>query len=229
MNNIAKLLNDLPVFAALEPEERKLLASLAKQREYKRDQFVILAGEVWPCLLLVKQGVVQAYKESSDGRSLMVAEFKKGELFWGAAFFSDQAPMPVTLITSQPSSILLWRRDDILPVLVRHGQACWEFCCLMAERMQNVSMIVEDLAFRTVAGRVARLLLEQAQDQDITPRSLTLDEMATRTGTTREMVCRSMQRFAGYGLIKITRTEFFISNREGLEKMIEMGKGLEKQ
>jgi len=37
---------------------------------------------------------------------------------------------------------------------------------------------------------------------------MTLDEMAAQVGTTREVVCRLLYRFADDGLITITRTEF---------------------
>lgn len=96
---------------------------------------------------------------------------------------------------------------------------------VMSERIQRASLIVEGFAFQPVACRVARLLLEQAQDQDISLRSLTLEEMAARIGSTREMVCRSIQRFAGAGLIEVTRTEFYITDRKRLEKLAEQGKG----
>ena len=49
-----------------------------------------------------------------------------------------------------------------------------------------------------------------------TARSLTQDEMAARLGSTREMVCRFLQRFADENLIKITRTEFEITDRARL-------------
>jgi CRP/FNR family transcriptional regulator len=133
--------------------------------------------------------------------------------------------MPVTLQAVKLSEIYLWPRERLLPILLKNGQMSWELARLMMQLMQRASLIVEELAFQPVAGRVARLLLEQAQDQDITPRSLTLDEMAARIGSTREMVCRAMQRFASEGLIEVTRTEFYITDRQGLGKLAEQGKG----
>jgi len=49
-------------------------------------------------------------------------------------------------------------------------------------------------------------------------RSLTLDDMAARIGSTREMVCRLLYKFSDEGLIRITRTEFTITDPENLEK-----------
>jgi CRP-like cAMP-binding protein len=52
-------------------------------------------------------------------------------------------------------------------------------------------------------------------------RHLTLDEMAARIGTTREMVCRALYRFADKRLIDVTRTEFVLTDEAGLGKLAE--------
>jgi CRP/FNR family transcriptional regulator len=93
----------------------------------------------------------------------------------------------------------------------------------MIQRMQRASAIVEELAFLPVSGRLARLLLEHFDiaGEPVLERSLTLDEMASRVGTTREMVCRALYRFADRDLIHVTRTEFVLTNREGLSRLVE--------
>ncbi len=100
----------------------------------------------------------------------------------------------------------------------------WTLCQLMVERMQLASGIVEDLAFHPVMSRLAGLLLDvfgNAEDQFMA-RDLTLEEMASHIGTTREMVCRHLYCFAEEGAIEIRRTELRITNREFLE--MQLGK-----
>jgi hypothetical protein len=58
-------------------------------------------------------------------------------------------------------------------------------------------------------------------DRQSIPRALTLDELAARLGTTREVVCRTLYRFADKNLINVTRTEFVLSDREGLARLAE--------
>jgi hypothetical protein len=48
---------------------------------------------------------------------------------------------------------------------------------------------------------------------------MTLDEMASRVGTTREMVCRILYKFADKKWIDITRTEFRLVDPSGLQRM----------
>lgn len=225
MKHLPAILERTPVFAAFDPSDREGAAKLASSRSYQKGEKVILFGDVWPYLFLVGGGQIDATKESSEGRSLRIASFGAGELFWGLAFFHENAPMPVTLDVREDAQLYLWSRDAILPILLRNGRASWELSRLMAERMQRASDLVEGLAFQPVAGRLARLLLdhfEQAGDSSIS-RNLTLDEMAARVGSTREMVCRALYSFSDKKLIEVTRTEFVLTDREGLSRLVERG------
>jgi CRP-like cAMP-binding protein len=210
-----------PVFESLAETELSKLVSLALQRHYQPGQYLTHAGDIWPFLFFLSKGSVNAVKESTEGRSLLATSFKTGEVFWGVSFFHPELPMPVALQADLPASILLWTREQMLPVIRGHGQVSWELSRLMVSRMLRASEIVEELAFQPVAGRLARLLIDypgQASAGRVS-RSLTLDNMAARVGSTREMVCRLLQRFADEELIKITRTEFEITDRERLVKM----------
>lgn len=221
MQPLESLLLANTVFASLAPSDLKELARLGSTRAYPKEEKVILHGEVWPYLFLVGEGSMDAVKESPEGRNLLVTTFPTGEIFWGLAFFQADAPMPVTLQAHEPSRLVLWHRDTVMPILVRNGQAAWELCRLMAVRMQYASGILEGLAFQSVAGRLARLLLEhfETAGESSIARHLTLDEMAARVGSTREMVCRALYSFSDRNLIEVTRTEFVLRDRNGLSQV----------
>lgn len=225
MKKLPDLLKENPVFDTLAPSDLDGLVRLGSTRSYKEGEKVILYGDVWPYIFFVENGLVEAMKESGDGRILRVASFGVGELFWGLAFFHDHVPMPVSLEVREDSQLHLWSRESILPILINNGQATWELSRLMAERMQAASYLLDGLAFRPVAGRLARFLLdnfEVAGDSAIS-RHLTLDEMAACIGSTREMVCRALYSFSDKKLIEVTRTEFVLTNRAGLAQLVEHG------
>ena len=145
------------------------------------------------------------------------------EIFWGLALFYEDAPSVVTLQARDATCLYLWSRDTLLPFLQENGKASWELCRLLVHRMERASAILGELAFQPVAGRVARLLLDHFKDADgdRLKRDLTLDEMAARSGTTREMVCRALYNFSDKGLIHITRTEFQLTDKSGLTRLAE--------
>lgn len=227
MTLLMDVMKNNPVFAAIGAGDLDLVAQMAASRSYLKGEKVILFGDVWPYLFLVGEGRVEAVKESLEGRSLSIASFGTGGLFWGLAFFQENAAMPVTLDVRENSLLYLWSRKNILPILLRNGQASWELSCMMAERMQHASELLDGLAFQPVAGRLARLLLDQTEHSQTSTlsRNLTLDEMAAVIGSTREVVCRFLHRFSDQGLIEISRTEFVISNQDRLEELAHRVKG----
>ncbi len=162
-----------------------------------------------------------------EGRNLVVTSFNAGDIFWGLAFFQDELVMPVSLESSEPTQIYLWTRDQMHPVLQQKGEVSWQLSRLMISRMARASEILDAMAFQPVGSRLAKLLMDLRQDytQDSVARSLTLDEMAARIGSTREMVCRFLHRFADEGIIDITRTEYRITDQERLAQIIQSAKG----
>ncbi len=223
MKSFEEMLREHPVFASLKGPAWDSLVKEAVHRDLKKGEVLAMQGDVWPYLFLVAAGEVDAVKVSSEGRNLLVTSFRAGELFWGLAFFQENAPLVATLEAHRTSHVILWPRQCIEPVFIENGRMSWELCRVMIQRMQRASAIVEELAFQPVAARLAGLLLdhfENAGEQTI-ERSLTLEEMASRVGTTREMVCRALYRFAGKGLINVTRTEFVLTDREGLSRLAD--------
>lgn len=207
------------VFSHLAGGVIQKIELIARIQHFKRDEWIVHHGDIWPNLFFLRSGQVTAIKESPEGRSLTLTTIAKGEVFWGLAFFIENAPMPAALRASEDCELLLWSRDDLLSLILKDGRFAWELSCQAIQRVQFASEIVEQLAFQPLTGRVAHLLLEQfPASQNVVQRHLTLDEMAARVGTTREMVCRILYRFAEQGAIQINRTEFIFTDRSLLEE-----------
>ncbi len=223
MNDLLKMLKQNPIFAQLSEAQRSDVVRCGKARRYERGELIALYDDIYPYILIVATGKVDGVMESREGRRLVMIAFQPGDVFWGLAFFNPEVRMPVTLEAHEASLLYLWNQESLLPILLQNSKALWELCRLMMSRMQQASVIVEGLAFQSVAVRVARLMLGQFSDA-ATPsitRHLTLDEMAAMVGTTQEMVCRVLYHFADKKLIQITRTEFVLDNKEGLAEIAE--------
>ena len=221
MSALADWLANNPIFSCFSEKEREKISAAAVPRKCAAGERLTFYGDIWPYLFLVTSGTIQVTKESSEGRSLIVLVLESGDLFWGLGFFEDGAGMPGMLEAQNDSQVYLWSREQLMPWLLANGRFSWELSRLAVSRMQRASVIVEELAFKPVAGRLAGLLLDYYQDAIGEPvaRSLTLDQMAAHIGTTREMVCRLLYRFSDQNLIHITRTEFVLHDEIGLMKL----------
>ena len=223
MDDLSKRIAHSNLFSSLKDRQRDEVLKRARRRNFRKGELITLHGDVWPYFLMVNEGTLNAVKESSAGRRLVVLSLDPGEFFWGLAFFDDDATMPVTFEAHSDCQIYLWDKESLLPILLENGQVVWELCRLMIARMQQVSEIVEGLAFLPVAARMAQFIIKRFGDSSNVPvaRDLTLDEMAAMIGTTHEQVCRILYRFADEDLIEITRTEFVLTDKDGLTQLFD--------
>ena len=218
MSHLVNRLSSHPAFSSLDESTIQFLADSGVEKHFHKDAFIAHLEDIWPLFFIVLEGCVEATKISLEGRTLLVGVFEKDDMFWGPAFFHENARMPVTLQAGRSSKIFSWSREILQPIILENSKLAWEISCKMVEYMLRVSSMVEGLAFQTVGGRVAQFLLDQYPlSQQNMPRNLTLVDIAARTGTTSEMVCRLLQQFSNNGAIEITRTEFSIVDRSRLE------------
>jgi len=224
MASLADLLAENQVFGFLSARERLQITEQAYRRTFARGEWLAHHGDAWPYLFLVKTGTIHGVKESIEGRSLIVLTLQPGELFWGMAFFEDEAPLLLGLQAQQDCQVYLWSREQLLPLLMGNGRFSWELSRLLALRMQQGGSFMEDLAFRPVRDRLARLLLDRYGEagSEFVTRDLTLDQMAAHIGTKREVVCRMLYRFEDEGLVELRRTEFMIANHKKLIALADM-------
>jgi len=136
-------------------------------------------------------------------------------------YIFSEVPLPATLEVWKPCAVYLFHRDHELPVLRKNSDAIWELCLGLVQRLHQKSGIIEELAFSSIAGRLARLLLDQfaGRDDSYIGSNQSLDEMGAIIGTIPVMVCKQIYQFAENGMINVSRTEFQLTDQVGLEKI----------
>lgn len=203
------LLADAPVFCRLDEIQMKSIKQSAIKRHLQAGEYIAHYGDLWPCVFVVATGIISAQKLSPEGRVMGALRLTAGHFFWSPTIFDD-GPLPASLEVREDCSVYLWAREDVLPFVKLNHAALWDLCSLLMKRIRQASEIVEDLAFQTVSGRLAGLLIKQYQEKADShiPRTLTLEEMAGMISTTPVMVCKILSHFAAEGLISVKRTEF---------------------
>jgi CRP/FNR family transcriptional regulator len=113
------------------------------------------------------------------------------------------------------------RKNGLEVILRKYPQVALNVIKVMANRLRHLVSLVEDLSFRRVIGRVARILLENAGDGAAPRPRLTQRDMAAMAGTAREVVSRSLKTLEEDGVIRVGRHRIIITNRDVLKKMVE--------
>ncbi len=209
------LISSLPYFASLDPEIRASIAATVVRRRYEPDQIIFLEGEPCAGLFIVHSGHVKVYKASPGGREQILLICGPRDSFNDVAVF-DGGPNPASAQALDAVELCIIERPAILNLLDRHPKLAQAVVAVLAARCRALVGMVEDLSLRTVTGRLAKLLLDQASDAGSVP--LTRQQMAARMGTIREMVSRALRELEAEGLIRREGRQIVIADRAALER-----------
>jgi CRP/FNR family transcriptional regulator len=224
MESLLSQLKVSPVFGVFSATVLEEIEKRAIGKKYQNAEVVSGQGEKWPYLFIVHSGRMDAAKDSPEGRSFVATTFLPGDVFWGLSFFDEKHIMPATLLAQDHLELFLWHREALLPFIFKEGKASWELSKLVVNRLLMASEKLGEMTFQPVGVRLAKLLVSLSKAEEGIPidRDLTLDDMAARIGTTREMVCRFLHKFSDDGLIDITRTEFTVKDVVALNRLTSM-------
>ncbi len=173
----------------------------------------VLFSENAPCqgFPLVMEGEIKVSRQSSDGRTLELYRVVPGELCLvsSACLFRNQ-PLMAQGITTKPSSLLLIP-PHLFTQWLETASFRNEVLGLFAERMADLTGLIDAVAFHKLDQRLAGALLGRGQDL-----ALTHQQLADELGTVREIVSRLLRRFEREGWVELAREHIHIRNSAAL-------------
>jgi CRP/FNR family transcriptional regulator len=200
----------------LEPATLAQLVQSAIRRAYAPGGVLFLEGESAPALCYVDSGWVKVVKMALDGREQILYVLGPGEIFGGVGAFANR-PAPATVIALEAAEIWILQREAIRQVFIANPVLALAMFDFMASRISELVEMVAGLSLQTVTERLARLLLEQAEEGVITRRRwATQSEMASRLGTVPEVLNRSLRSLVEEEVIEFSRNQIRILDYEGL-------------
>lgn len=217
-----ELLRGIPYLRRLPEEVLDALAQVAVRREYPAGAMIFLEGDPVAGFFLVESGVVKISRIGPDGREHILLLVEAGGTFNEVAAL-DGGPNPATATAHTDVTLYCIVRSDLEHIALQHPRLAWALLESMTNRTRHLVAMVQDLSMRSVKGRLARLLLEQAEANrsEAVPRLLTQEEMAAHLGTVREMVGRAMRSLAADGIIEFDRHRIVILDEERLRAEVE--------
>lgn len=212
-------LRTITFFQQLPFEPLSGLCESAAWLRYAQGEVVFLEGEQAAGLHIIEYGWLKVVKTSLDGREHVLRLIGPGETFNEISVFANR-PNPATAIALEETGIWLLRQDAISQLLREQPDFARQIVEGMAGRIIDLVEMVADLSLRPVTARLARLILQDSQDDVLhRPRWYTQTELAARVGTVPDVVQRALRTLEADGLIEMERHQIRICNRIELEKL----------
>ena len=174
-------------------------------------------GEV---LFMLKEGRVQLYRISPEGKKLVIATIGPGTVF-GEMAFIGQGMHNSFAEALEDSVLLIMSRTDVERMLVTKPQVALRIFVL-GRRLRDAEARLAEIAFKSIPARLASLLLQLAEEQGSTTISgLTHQALGEQIGTYRETTTQTLNSFKSAGMIDIGRKKITILDLDGLRRLAD--------
>lgn len=202
-------LRRLPLFTKLPRVALDRLADSVVFARYRQNQVLFVEGEPCNALYFVLSGRVKVYRDSYDGRELVVNVVGKGEIL-APVPFCDGGAYPANGQVLEDAELAFILAPDFRVLARAYPDILFELLAVLGRRLRRAQAEIYSLSLRNVTARLAFRLLEMAErygepveDGIEIDLKLSRQELGSLIGSSRESTTRSLQQFQKEEVIRI--------------------------
>jgi len=211
----------MDVFQDLTEAEMEEIDRATTMSSCRKGKILYMPEDTSEVLFLLKQGRVQLYRISPDGKKLVIATIGPGAVFGEMALIGQG--MHNTFAEAVEDCVMcVMSRGDVERLLITKPKVALRIFEVLGKRLKDAEIRLEEIAFKGIPARLASLLLSlSAERGSDTISGLTHQDLGEQIGTYRETTTQTLNAFKAEGLIDISRKRITILDREGLRRVAE--------
>ena len=179
------------------------MAALATTRTFGKNAIIVSEGDETDSLYILLAGRAKVFVADENGREVQLNQIGPGEYFGEVTL--DGGPRSASVMALEECRCAVVKRAELTAFLERNPEFALHLVRKLAHRVRMLTDSVRSLALMDVYGRVARLLLELAEERDgrlVVEESLTHRDIASRVGASREMISRIFSDLTDGGYVR---------------------------
>lgn len=210
-------LNNISLFADLSESDMEAITKLAVTRNFAKNTMVLCEGDQSDSLYVVLSGKVKVFLSDEEGKEVTLNVQGEGEYF-GELALLDSAARSASVVTTEETRLAVISKSSIEDCMEKNPGIPLIISRNLARRLRDLSENVRSLALMDVYGRVARTLLDMAENENeegkkVIRQKLTQRDIASMVGASREMVSRILRDLSIGGYITIKNKIITINER----------------
>jgi CRP/FNR family cyclic AMP-dependent transcriptional regulator len=193
------------LFSELAPDDARVLTEHSIIRTYPRNAILVSEGDETDSLYVLISGKAKVFVSDENGKEMLLSLLGPGEYF-GELALLDECPRSASVMTLTPCKVSMISKSDFHRCLANHPQIALNLIRALTRRVRSLTENVKNLALLDVYGRVARTLLNLAEERDgkrVIEQKLTHQDIANMVGSSREMVTRIFKDLTTGGYITL--------------------------
>jgi CRP/FNR family transcriptional regulator len=201
-----KFLKSIDVLSGLDDHLIRFLASRLHKKKFRKGEHIFFQGDVVSHFYFLEMGRVEIYKSDMDGRKLTLWFVEPRDTFCLATLHTPAAFANALVI--EDAMLYTLKEKDFDDFVAQSGEIANRLVHCMSKKMALYSAMVDDMAFKGIMARLAKVLLEHQKKDDASGTaicSLSQGEIASLVGTCREVVARSLKKLRDEDIVSTSR------------------------
>jgi CRP-like cAMP-binding protein len=223
LQNLVDRLKTVKHFQNLSPADLKTIVSAGQVRQFGIGQTIFYEGDPCSGMFVLIRGKIHLCKYGPQGQVNIMSVIEPVIMFNEVAVV-DGCSNPLTAIAAE--NCLLWQIghaafQELLEKIPLVGLSLLR---VLATRNRQMLSRYEDLSFRSVISRTAKLILDISNGghKPINRRICSIEEMARRIASVPEAISRSLNMIKSQGLIEVSRNEIAVLFPEKLAELAQL-------
>jgi CRP-like cAMP-binding protein len=224
LDSLVQSLRSVRHFSSLSLAELRDIVTSGQVRRLAAGSTVFTEGDPCAGMFVLIKGSIHLCKLGPQGQVNIMGIMEPVIMFNEVAVL-DGGPNPVTAIAIETSLVWQISHESFQALLGRIPQVGLSLLRVLATRNRQMIAHYEDLSFRSVMARTAKLLLDLSDSgrRIIQRHDCSLEEMASRVATVPEAISRSLNALKSSGAIRASRTEITVVSIERLAELAQVG------
>lgn len=213
-----QILKNVPLLSSFSDQQIAALSSCVQHRSYPRGSSILRAGEETDALYIIMSGRVKVLIPDEQGSEVILTMLGAQD-YVGEMGLLDDLPSSATVETIEPCEMLRIPRTAFLTCVEGNGEVAMLLLRNLVKRLRDADRKIESLALIDVYGRVARLIIDMAEQIDgawIVQRAPAKQEIARMIGASREMVSRVIKDLQEKQLIRTDKRKIIVLDRQSM-------------
>lgn len=211
-------LSKIVYFEDLSTEDLQTLAQSSVTRTFQANEILFHEGGLASGLWIVHEGRIKISKTNTEGNEHILHILGVGDTFNDVATL-DAGNNPANAIALSNATASVIPSSVITQLIQSNGQFAIKVVRVLAHRVRSLVGQIESLALYSVVVRLARFLLKQAEDPNLSGPGVTRTAIAAHLATTPQTISVALREIEASQAIKFDRHQIIILDEDRLRSI----------
>lgn len=220
-------LENFNLFTSLKQDSMMELNNMIKDKEIEKNQPIYFPNEPSNSIYFLKTGRVKISRYSDDGKEMIMAFIKPGEVFGEMAYLGESERTDIA-ITTEPSLICAINKEDFSKFIEKNPALNLKLTKLIGLKLKSYSERIEDLVFKDAKQRVISFIKKLAEEngkkvgnQIFVKPFLKHQDIADLTACSRQTVNDVLTDLREKQIIDFDRKKLIINDMDSLKSHLK--------